>query len=578
LFLLLKMPTSGNGSGSGGVNWTRVGIIAGGAAIAASVGFAAYYQMKKSSNRVPPDPSDPQARQKLKALAEEFKTKGNAFFAKKDYAAAAKAFRSAVDYIAQIDPLDKNLKDLLAICHNNLSASYEQIGDTEQTLLHCERAISFNPKYGKALIRRGRSLLRNKQYEEALRDYVEAVYCTNNEAQAKALQQDLEKVCNAIAEKRVTKLLEERKGLPMGIAQHDVSSWLWASSIHDPVLNDLNAQKGRSLADAGTLEDALQSVVNGKYDEVYAKARAIVDNVETDQLTRAKAILLSARFLYYHDKAESAREQIKEFESAFNAIDEETRKEQNDLFVSFLALSATIAETTEDAKRYAEKAETIDAANTDAQMAYALKIVETSEDAHSVEAFKKILQVEPNHPYAKYYESYCSFVVAAQANDVGQMHNSIIALEQQAKKDEPEVPVFAYVFLTKIAMTMQNIELAVESVGKAMKRQPDCSLVKYLKCLLDLDKCAMNDPSQLMNYMDEMKDVMTELQETDPNYWEPLRMLAKYYVDKKDYDRALHYYNRALNVMRKKDEIALVMGEMIMAEQMKARENADASS
>jgi tetratricopeptide (TPR) repeat protein len=105
----------------------------------------------------------------LKALAEEFKTKGNAFFAKKDYAAAAKAFRSAVDYIAQMDPLDKNLKDLLAICHNNLSASYEQIGDTEQTLLHCERAISFNPKYGKALIRRGRSLLRNKQYEEALR-------------------------------------------------------------------------------------------------------------------------------------------------------------------------------------------------------------------------------------------------------------------------------------------------------------------------------------------------------------------------------------------------------------------------
>lgn len=34
------------GSSNSGVNWSRVGMIAGGAAVAATVGFAAYYQLK----------------------------------------------------------------------------------------------------------------------------------------------------------------------------------------------------------------------------------------------------------------------------------------------------------------------------------------------------------------------------------------------------------------------------------------------------------------------------------------------------------------------------------------------------
>lgn len=37
------------------------------------------------------------------------------------------------------------------------------------TVQHCEQAITFNPKYAKALVRRGRSFLKNNKYEDALR-------------------------------------------------------------------------------------------------------------------------------------------------------------------------------------------------------------------------------------------------------------------------------------------------------------------------------------------------------------------------------------------------------------------------
>lgn len=98
----------------------------------------------------------------------------------------------AIDLASQISPPDVKTKELLAICHNNLSAAFEQLvstsrsfqdattldsrdltdpfqGDTEKTMMHCEQAITFNPKYTKALIRRGRSFLRNNKYEDALR-------------------------------------------------------------------------------------------------------------------------------------------------------------------------------------------------------------------------------------------------------------------------------------------------------------------------------------------------------------------------------------------------------------------------
>lgn len=50
----------------------------------------------------------------------------------------------------------------------------------------------------------------------------------------------------------------------------------------------------------------------------------------------------------------------------------------------------------------------------------------------------------------RYYEIYCSFVVAAQAQEIGQMHGHITALEREIAKDSPKVPVFALIFLTKV--------------------------------------------------------------------------------------------------------------------------------
>ncbi|KAH7731942.1 TPR Domain containing protein [Aphelenchoides avenae] len=559
------------GSSNSGVNWSRVGMIAGGAAVAATVGFAAYYQLKKSRNTVPPDPSDPRSQEKVKQRAEQLKAKGNEHFGKRDYMSAVKFFSQAIELASQVSPMDVKMNEFLAVLHNNLSAAFEQLGDTDMTVQHCEQAITFNPKYAKALIRRGRSFLKNNKYEDALRDYVEAIFVANSEQQAKALQQDLDTACTAIASLKADKLLEERKGSFLGIAQHDLSNWLWASVIHDPVLNDVNALKGKSV-EPNSYEEALQMVNRGRYDKVFPKIENVLNNPELDDTTKAKSVLLSARFLYYHGHNEKARERLKQHRELFESLAENG---DNNLRVAYIALSVITAEDNATAKQLADSALECDPQNADAHMSYAMRLLEESDDSQTVDAIKRVMEIEPDHPYAKYYEIYCSFVVAAQAQEIGQMHDHITALEREIAKDSPKVPVFALIFLTKIAMTMQNIELAVETVQKAAQVQPDCSLVKYLRCLLDLDKiapAAMTNPAQVMAYMEEMKKAMLELQESDPNYWEPLRMLAKYHMDKKDFDQAFEYYDKTVMNIRKKDEMVVVMGELVLAETMRRRE------
>lgn len=105
----------------------------------------------------------------------------------------------------------------------------------------------------------------------------------------------------------------------MGIAQHDLSNWLWASVIHDPVLNDLKALKEKSV-EPNTYEEALQLINRGRYDEVHPKIENVLNNSELDSITKAKAILLSARFLYYHGRTEKARQRLAENKEFFATI------------------------------------------------------------------------------------------------------------------------------------------------------------------------------------------------------------------------------------------------------------------
>lgn len=89
--------------------------------------------------------------------------------------------------------------------------------------------------------------------------------------------------------------------------------------IHDPVLNDVNALKGKSV-EPNTYEEALQLINRGRYDEVFPKIENVLNNPELDDFTKAKGVLLSARFLYYHGHTEKARDRLEQYGDLFVSL------------------------------------------------------------------------------------------------------------------------------------------------------------------------------------------------------------------------------------------------------------------
>ena len=53
----------------------------------------------------------------------------------------------------------------------NLGMAYNKLKQNEQALVHLNKAISMNPSYGKALVKRGEVNTALGNHEEALRDF-----------------------------------------------------------------------------------------------------------------------------------------------------------------------------------------------------------------------------------------------------------------------------------------------------------------------------------------------------------------------------------------------------------------------
>jgi tetratricopeptide (TPR) repeat protein len=62
----------------------------------------------------------------------------------------------------------------------NVSIGHEKLGDRNKKLEALNLALRYNPKYSKALVRRGDHFAAQEEYMEAIRDYAEAAeYDTN---------------------------------------------------------------------------------------------------------------------------------------------------------------------------------------------------------------------------------------------------------------------------------------------------------------------------------------------------------------------------------------------------------------
>ena len=106
---------------------------------------------------------------KTTALKEE----ASVIFKEQDFAAAIKKFEECI----ALDPLNHQFNSTVLL---NMSIAYEKLGNKKEKLVCLNEAIKNNPKYSKALVRRGDYFLSEEEYNEAIRDYSEAAEHDHN--------------------------------------------------------------------------------------------------------------------------------------------------------------------------------------------------------------------------------------------------------------------------------------------------------------------------------------------------------------------------------------------------------------
>lgn len=84
-----------------------------------------------------------------------------------DFEAAIKKFEECI----ALDPLNHTFNSTVLL---NMSIAYEKLGNKKEKLICLNDAIKNNPKYSKALVRRGDYFLAEEEFNEAIRDYSEA--------------------------------------------------------------------------------------------------------------------------------------------------------------------------------------------------------------------------------------------------------------------------------------------------------------------------------------------------------------------------------------------------------------------
>ncbi|KAM9969805.1 hypothetical protein ACTFIR_001642 [Dictyostelium discoideum] len=138
-------------------------------------GLSLYYQnnfplaLQHFQNSLTYDPDYSESRVALKRLKsiELKKKEGNEYFQSKNYQAAYDSFTEALS-------IDPKLETMNSQLYSNRAAALVHLNRISEAINDCTSAVTIDPNYGKAYIRRAQCQMKQENYEDAVRDYEKA--------------------------------------------------------------------------------------------------------------------------------------------------------------------------------------------------------------------------------------------------------------------------------------------------------------------------------------------------------------------------------------------------------------------
>ncbi|KAJ9562024.1 hypothetical protein OSB04_007184 [Centaurea solstitialis] len=125
--------------------------------------------------------NEDELKQKILAQMNEAKVEGNKLFGDGLYEEALLKY----DYAIQLAPEMSSSAEIRSICHNNRATCFFKLGNYEDTVKECSKALELNPTYMKALIRRGEANEKLTNYDEAITDMKKILELDPSNHQAK---------------------------------------------------------------------------------------------------------------------------------------------------------------------------------------------------------------------------------------------------------------------------------------------------------------------------------------------------------------------------------------------------------
>ncbi|KAN0039082.1 hypothetical protein ACTA71_001276 [Dictyostelium dimigraforme] len=138
-------------------------------------GLSLYYQnnfplaLQHFQNSLTFDPDYSESRVALKRLRniESKKKEGNEHFQAKNYQAAYESFTEALS-------IDPKLETINSQLYSNRAAALVHLNRISEAINDCTSAVTIDPNYGKAFIRRAQCYMKQENFEDAVRDYEKA--------------------------------------------------------------------------------------------------------------------------------------------------------------------------------------------------------------------------------------------------------------------------------------------------------------------------------------------------------------------------------------------------------------------
>ncbi|KAI6682622.1 hypothetical protein NL676_036503 [Syzygium grande] len=153
--------------------------------------------------------ADDESNQIALAQANEAKLEGNKLFADSQYGEALLKYELALKVAPDI-PASMEIR---SICHGNRAICLLKMGNYEDTIKECNKALELNPTYMKALVRRSEAHEKLENYEEALADNKKILEMDPSNNQAKKAIVRLEPLAAEKREKMKEEMIAKLKDM-----------------------------------------------------------------------------------------------------------------------------------------------------------------------------------------------------------------------------------------------------------------------------------------------------------------------------------------------------------------------------